>query len=347
MGRRPISDIQNVGWAMLFCPPYLTKRVHMGIEFIDSRIDLPTHSVRVMSPLGVYPADSIVNRDFAFVANDDICFTVAPYSRDKIDIKHYYSEVEWATINEIRLFSSILLSIDRDVGYSRIYPFYTSHFIKVSSNETIEDHFDAISKQLVEIINAPPKIINGFSHPATNAYRTSKGISLPPACGGPDYDLRKDGYQYNLQKEIFNKFDIKDFLMIRGVSTLLRSGMLTAHYHFLEEAINTTFISLEASFRLVLRKLKEIGINNPSSKDAADYIANVFYSDAANKYFEEYYESRIMSFHPESRFGVFPHAPLMADDCYHLFDDLIEVYCYLICDHVHPKHQERFNRFRT
>jgi len=33
-------------------------------------------------------------------------------------------------------------------------------------------------------------------------------------------------------------------LMIRGVSTLLRSGMLTAHYHFLEEAINTTFISL-------------------------------------------------------------------------------------------------------
>ena len=148
-------------------------------------------------------------------------------------------------------------------------------------------------------------------------------ISLPPVCGGPRYSLRKEGYQYHLQTELFNSFDTSDYLMIRGVSTLLRSGMLTAHYQFLEEAINTTFISLEASFRLVLRKLKTIGVNNPSSKDAADYIANVFYSDAANKYFEEYYESRIKSLHPESRFGVFPHAPLMADDCYDLFNELI------------------------
>lgn len=290
----------------------------MGIEFLDSRRDLPTHSVRVMSPLGVYPADTIVNSDSAFFANDDICFTVAPFSRDKIDIEHYYSEVEWATINEIRLFSSILLCVDRDIGYSRIYPFYTSHPIKITNNETIENNFEVISKQLIELINAPPKIISGSVHSATNAYRTSKGISLPPVCGGPNYDLRKEGYQYHLQTELFNSFNASDYLMIRGVSTLLRSGMLTAHYHFLEEAINTTFISLEASFRMVLRKLKTIGISNPSSKDAADYIANVFYSHAANKYFEEYYESRIMSFHPESRFGVFPHAPLMADDCYDL-----------------------------
>jgi hypothetical protein len=131
----------------------------MGIEFVDTRRELPTHRVRVMSPLGVYPADSIVNSDFAFFANEEICFTVVPFSSDKIDVEHYYSEVEWATINEIRLFSSLLLCVDRDVGYSRIYLFYTSHFIKISSNETIVDYFDAISKQLVEIINAPPKTI--------------------------------------------------------------------------------------------------------------------------------------------------------------------------------------------
>jgi hypothetical protein len=319
----------------------------MSIEFVNSRIKTPTHIIRVMSPLGVYPSESVINSDFVFISSEDICFSVVPYSNDKIDIEHYYSEVEWATLNEIRLFTSLLLSVDRDEGYSCIYPFNTSLFIKVSGNLVIEEHIDYLSQRIVEIISGPSKMIDGYLSPVTNPYRSSKGISLPPICGGPSYDLRKDGYQYGLQKEIFDNFDSTDFLMVRGVSTLLRSGMLKAHFHFLEESINTTFISLEASFRLVLRKLQFNGVTNPSSKDAAEYIASVFYSKAANRYFEEYYESRIMSFHPESRFGVFPHAPLMVDDCYDLFNDLIEVYCYLICGHIHPKHYERFKRFQT
>jgi hypothetical protein len=70
------------------------------------------------------------------------------------------------------------------------------------------------------------------------------------------------------------------------------------------------------------------------------------------KYFEEFYESRIMSFHPESRFGVFPHAPLMIDDFMHLRDSLLEIYAYLIGGFIKPDlleyvtNQERRSDFR-
>ena len=115
----------------------------------------------------------------------------------------------------------------------------------------------------------------------------------------------------------------------------------------MEEAINATFISLEASFRLVLNELKNQGILNPSSRDAAKYIASVFLSEATGKYFEEYYDSRIMSFHPESRFGIFPHAPLAADDHFDLFDNLSEVYAYLISGYINPKYKLHSNKYAT
>lgn len=109
--------------------------------------------------------------------------------------------------------------------------------------------------------------------------------------------------------------------------------MLQRHPLFLEEAILTLFVSLEASFRLVVRKLKSDGINEPTSSDAHDFIERTFNNNrfGPGKYFENYYESRIKSMHPESRYGIYPHAPLMADDFYDLYDDLLDVYAYLIC----------------
>ena len=74
-----------------------------------------------------------------------------------------------------------------------------------------------------------------------------------------------------------SNFDISNHLLIRGVSTLLRGAIILAHMHFMEEAINTAFISLEASFRFVLKTLGQQGVKNPSSADAAQYISKIFY----------------------------------------------------------------------
>ena len=116
------------------------------------------------------------------------------------------------------------------------------------------------------------------------------------------------------------------------------------------ESITTLFISLEASLRLVLRALKQQGNRNPTSEDAMNYIQKVFdmppiYINNGSKirhmknYFQEYYESRIKSVHPESRFGIFPFAQLQVDDFYFLKDDLIEVYAFLLTGQVNTRWQ--------
>jgi hypothetical protein len=117
--------------------------------------------------------------------------------------------------------------------------------------------------------------------------------------------------------------------------------MISRHHQFLEESINTLFISLEASFRLIIRILENRGVKNVTSGDAAAFIARPFNQEPREKYFEEYYESRIMTMHPESRYGIFPHAPLWADDCYDLRDALQEVYAYLVAGYIDPKYKHQ------
>jgi hypothetical protein len=312
----------------------------MALEFLNSRKNNPSHVVRTQLPWGVYPAKTVVTEDSLFYINKEICFSVVPFRSDEVENEHYYSEVEWATFNEIKLYGSILLCLDRDESYLRIYPFRYPHFVSLPNFEAVIKNANNIKSLLIETINSPGRWIPEHNFRATNLYKSPSESFLPPVCGGQKYDFRDEGIQYELQKELFAKFDTSNYLLIRGVSTLLRSAMLSAHIHFMEEAINATFISLEASFQLILNKLANEGVKNPSSTDAAQYISKIFYSTAANKYFEEYYESRIMSFHPKSRFGTFPHAPLMHDDHYDLFNDLIDVYRFLICGYVNPKYGE-------
>ena len=183
---------------------------------------------------------------------------------------------------------------------------------------------------------------HGYSFPARNTYKLATDISMPKDTGGPDYDLRTEGINYDLATNIYNNIDTNDSLVIRGIYTLIKAGMLKTHYQFLEEAIYSLFITMEVSYRLVLRELKNQGNKNPTSQDAMTYIQDAFYDiHRVDKYFEYYYEGRIMSLHPESRFGIHPHAPLAVDDCYELFNDMIEVYAFLICGYVNPKHKEK------
>ena len=73
---------------------------------------------------------------------------------------------------------------------------------------------------------------------------------------------------------------------------------------------------------MVLRTLKERGVANPTSKQAAEWIFDNFDwivgPDAKlDRYFAEFYDQRATMFHPGRRFGVFPYALVMHDDLSH------------------------------
>lgn len=315
----------------------------MRIKPVDHP-NTPNLIARVLSPLGVYPEKTIIADDYAYCSSPEICFTVTLYEKLELKDENYYSEMEWAHINEIKLFASLLLAVDRDMSFVRIYPFPCTERLSVSGNVSLKDQdlLTEIKEFLIREINASDKQNPGYPAPQRNRYQKAKGISLPPVCGGPDYDFRDEGINYKLQTKVHSAIRKDDYLAIRGLSTLIKSFMLSTHLQFLEESTYSLFVALEASFRMVLRELRKNGVKDPSSSDAMQYIHDAFYDVyRVDKYFEEYYEGRIKTMHPESRFGIFPHAPLMVDDFYHLADDLLEVYAFLLTGYVNPKHKEK------
>ncbi len=309
-----------------------------NFKFADYSRTGNSHIVRLLTPLGTYPSETVILNDSAIFISNEICFSIAPRSTDKIS-DEYHSEVEWAEITELRLYGAVMFSIDREYGYCSIFPFRSAHYLDLVNLELNSETLERIKDLLIDEINAPERQIPGYEQKIPNSYRSSFFPCLPTVCGGKDYTLCNDGMRQKLMVKIYNQFNVKDYLLVRGVATLIRSAML-GRSGFIEEAAISAFISLDASFNIVLRILRNRGALNPSSEDAMKFISDTFYSDAEGKYFEYYYEQRIRTVHPDSRYGIFPHAPLYVDDYYHLFNDLLELYAYFICGYVNPKLRE-------
>jgi hypothetical protein len=146
----------------------------------------PDLIARVLSPLGLYPAKSIVMPESAFIADNDICFTLANSEIFKVEDENYYSEMAWAQLEEIRLFASMLLSINSEHGFTRIYPFPFPEGILLKGKIDFENQnlVTKIKELLINKINAPEKQTPGYPEPQRNLYRCLNGISLPPSNGG-------------------------------------------------------------------------------------------------------------------------------------------------------------------
>ncbi|HJQ63898.1 MAG TPA: hypothetical protein VJ834_13665, partial [Burkholderiales bacterium] len=61
---------------------------------------------------------------------------------------------------------------------------------------------------------------------------------------------------------------------------------------------------------------------------------------AIERYFGEFYDQRIMTLHPASRFGDNPYAPLSHDDYFFLRNSLQQVFAYLVAGSHGPDFHE-------
>lgn len=68
-------------------------------------------SVRVQTPLGLYPSSSILRDEADLYVDDEIVFSVVKCKEFDIDNDDYYSEVEWANQQEIRFFHQLILRV--------------------------------------------------------------------------------------------------------------------------------------------------------------------------------------------------------------------------------------------
>jgi hypothetical protein len=161
---------------------------------------------------------------------------------------------------------------------------------------------------------------------------TRIGAAPPPAFGGPAYVLREAGVDGNKMLNLVGSTQLNDHLLMRGLGGLLRADMCQQHREIADAALLQLYVALEVSFRIVLRLLSKQGVSNPTALDAGALVdAEVFNQrHGADNYFGDFYEDRIKTMHPSSRFGVFAAPPLAADDYYLLRHALVEVYHWLI-----------------
>jgi hypothetical protein len=280
----------------------------------------------VFEPRGLYPSGTLFVPNGFFHADEDIAFSVVVgESWDALDPDAPFSEFSWASPQELRLIASLILCERREDAYIRLYP-----IVRYGPLLDIEQ---ADFSQSAIVLEAKSLLLDRA--------RTSKpGLTQDRivCCLDKPYSLVKpDRYGFDRLLAFWDGLSPTDYVLLRGMYALMKSDMLSCHYEFSEEAIVSLYIALDASFSLVVRKLKSEGISNPTAHDAALWLHRHFDQPfglpepcVTEKYFHEFYEQRVMTLHPASRYGDLPYAPIMHDDISHLRRSLREIFAYLV-----------------
>ena len=296
-----------------------------------------SYVVRVFHPRGQYPRTRILQRDGIFWADDEIVFSVTnsvPWSVHDKDAP--YTEMDWLSLDELRFLGSIFLTERRHGAKIGFYPVYRygPRIARKDLDLAKSSVADQIRESVWTQIRQPtPGVRNELKECCTLRY------SLV------------DPIHFNLDRQplYFAGISTSDYVMLRGISALIKSDMLSSYYEFFEEATVSAFIAMEASFRLIVRKLESEGMANPTAREAAQWVFEHFDrpmgmpQQGVERYFEEFYDQRVMTLHPASRFGDSPYAPVSADDYYHLRKALREILAYLAAASHGPDFYEEVN----
>ena len=300
-----------------------------------NRPDGVEYRVMVFEPKGRYPRGTWHVPDGFFHADGEIAFSVVfGDSWHALDPDVPFSEFAWASPQELRLIVSLMLCEIMDSTRMTLYPIVRfgplidAVNLDLHSDETVAK----VRSLLLHHAAQRPSMRNEFSRLA-DLRRTRDGYEL----------IDPSNFAFDRRNEFWDALTTPNYVLLRGVYALMKSDMLCCHYEFSEEAVVSLHIALDASFSLVLRQLQREGVQSPTAHNAALWIHEHFDvdfghdpPDLADKYFGEFYEQRIMTLHPPSRFGDLPYCPTMHDDICFLRPWLREIFAYLLTGRHDP-----------
>lgn len=272
--------------------------------------------VTLMSPLGSYPTSSIILDNAAYVMSPEICFSIVRVEEEDWG----FSEVDMLSPLEIPLLGSVLLA---GPGYP--YPMYGLTLATEGLPPLTAECISECRDHLLDMLR---------NH-ATD-FRPIDLIHRPPAVGGIKYDSDEYGDCTGAVRECMTRLEAAGPVLLRGVASLIKAHMAWKHAEFWDAACIHLWIALDAAFSLTLQKLRDSGVSNPTSADAADYFDEVTGEETVwEKFFEDDYENRIRVIHPDNRFGAEARPQLLADDFLELNDVLIPYFRFLVTGVYH------------
>lgn len=288
----------------------------MPLEYSYTPVPCGFH-VTMMSPLGSYPEHSIILDNAALVLERDLCYSVVRIVTEDWG----FSEVDDLSPLEIPFFTSLLLS---RAGLP--YPFGGVTLKAEKSEpltvELLQECREHLLKQIGEW-----KAHWG----SASTWGWAASIHAPPILGGHAYERSGASDVAETVREIWTKLSSAGPVMLRGLGSLLKAQMVWKHGEFTDAALMFLWIALDAAHSLTLQKLRESGVNNPTSQEASIHFNTIAgYETPWEKFFEDDYENRIRFIHPDNRFGAEVRPQLLADDYLELNDVLIPYFKYLI-----------------
>jgi hypothetical protein len=248
---------------------------------------------------------------------DGVVFTACRHQPDGKERDYYTEHDEFAGV-EIRLLAATVLAVGYEEGVIAPYPVAESFALRYDGDLT--DH------QFQVEVAAALKV----------EMRSLRRVTAAPhfPSGGDDrdrYQLHHLPLNHDRLGNIFSAIDPTDDLLMRGLFALVKSRMIAMHSEFAEEANYALYLALDALFSLTRRHLRERGNPNPSSFDAQAFIHDLFGQEqSGQRFFADWYDERVMTMHPENRFGIFRHAPISHCAFHTLFEDVREVYRELV-----------------
>lgn len=271
--------------------------------------------VRPMSTFGRYWSDPICLPAAAACEADGIMFTACRYLPDRRE-REYYTEFDDLADVEVQFLATMMLVVGFDEGVVAPYPTSESFALDYAGRLDDPDFLRQIGSSLREAV------------PALRRVPTSPPIF---ANGDAPFEFHHVPLDVARFARVYDAVDVSDDLMIRGLHSLIKSKMVGVHLELAEEANYPLYVALDALFSLIRRRLMRMGNPNPSSVDAQSFVHNLFGEHQSGaRFFEEYYDDRIRTMHPDDRFGIFRHAPISQSDYYSLFASVREVYRELV-----------------
>lgn len=256
--------------------------------------------------------------DAAYYPTPEIVITACHFDRSYSN-DDFFSEFDAPLVEEFRLLAAIVLS--GDDGLVSPIPLSMALRVPEMPNLAIPAVVEDLKIRLLRYLQGCRFLSNGEAY--------------PPFSSPIEYVLRVDPAPLRLQRRIFEAIDMEDYVLTRGLRTLLRGLMLASHPMFGEEAIYPLHVALDASFSIFRRQLEAEGKSNATAYDVAARFEDIFGEErSGRRYFEDFYGDRLMAQHPESRLGVSRYVPGTKGELIALFKDLREVYRYFLLGEV-------------
>jgi hypothetical protein len=258
--------------------------------------------------------------DAAIVVRRDLVALITRFHPVPPPEEHYFTEVETLSAFEVRVLGAVLISRTRDSGAFEIYPTSVEYRtadvnLDLSNREPLKGLTAKLKRRLVETSDYHDWVVHH-----------------PPCIGGRSYRINRHAtLNRDRFRNLVSAIDVNNHLLIRGLGALIKAGMLSCHAEFAEHACIALWIALDASFQLFRREMEANGHHNPSAVDVGNYLESLQgFEPSGERYFADFYTERVKTIHPGSKFGVYPAAPLAADEYRLLRDGLVPTYEYLI-----------------